>query len=1002
MVNRRRYSATQRNAQRQSWRRVVEQLESRTLLAGTPADIRWTNAATTTTGGTGDTDGFGAAFGTLAPVARGVVHSIIDTYEVMIGSFNYASSSTFYNLTVRVAAPANEFGGTTHVTAVSGIKPSAGTIDMDGGNVDGNPNSDNGWFLDPTPYDASEFWGTIDNAFSGQTGLGSPAEGRSDFYTFMAHEMSHAMGMGSGAFTNMCANTGVSDGEAGTLYAFRGPSIHHLMSSTNGTTDSGVGKHSAKVGRTVNFGGETYIGARDIANSGFFTGTRCLVSNTLALMLKDAYGYSVVMPAQFYTMYAGFNQATGELRVRGGDYTFVSQSEDFVDVWWDGLDFNVLIDVSNDVPGTGALPGAGNLGAFVSKFRPFLFNHVMIDTAGGNDLVYVDSVYHNVTVNTYGGADFIVVGGGDYDANITTGVTVNAGESNDANGNPDEDIFTIDDSSDDLGDDTHTIRTAFYHKPNVGGTFPTNIEFFRILGSQQHETFNIESTDPNTRLDIEGRNGNDRFVLGNPTLNTIAGEVNLVGGSNTDTASFLDGSYPTAAAYSLTNFRVSRAGMANVTFTETEAVNLAAGLGADTITVNYGSGSPVATVAGGQGNDVINVLSDDFPEFQQPVSLAGDAGVDTINFTGRPQTTTTLYGASFDNTNTPTYLLDINTIENLNLNGSASADTFVVRGTRPGINNVINAGDGNDTIYVGSTPDFAYVMDDIDGLLTVNGQNGTDKLVFSDAGSTSAHTYVQTANTFGRAGMTTVAFSSIETVQVIGSGVASTFNIVDQAAGTTTALVAWSGADTINVNSDSIGSATVHFSTSHELAALNIRAGGTAVMDPSFDGSGVIHMDALSIAAGGKLDLADNALLLDYTGASQLPAVQAMINSARNGGAWNGATGIGSSSAAAHTPRNTTLGAMSAGDFKGIYGTKATFAGWYFDDTTVLVKYTYYGDTDFNGKVNFDDYVRTDNGFNNHLSGWVNGDSDANGRVDFDDYVLIDLAFNTQSGTLRR
>jgi hypothetical protein len=69
---------------------------------------------------------------------------------------------------------------------------------------------------------------------------------------------------------------------------------------------------------------------------------------------------------------------------------------------------------------------------------------------------------------------------------------------------------------------------------------------------------------------------------------------------------------------------------------------------------------------------------------------------------------------------------------------------------------------------------------------------------------------------------------------------------------------------------------------------------------------------------------------------------------------------------------------------------------------SVLVRYTYYGDTDFNGKVNFDDYVRTDNGFNNHLTGWLNGDFDLNGTVNFDDYVLIDLAFNTQSGTLRR
>jgi len=85
-----------------------------------------------------------------------------------------------------------------------------------------------------------------------------------------------------------------------------------------------------------------------------------------------------------------------------------------------------------------------------------------------------------------------------------------------------------------------------------------------------------------------------------------------------------------------------------------------------------------------------------------------------------------------------------------------------------------------------------------------------------------------------------------------------------------------------------------------------------------------------------------------------------------------------------------------------MHGAAATFAGVTVDDSAVLVKYTYYGDTDLNGRVNFDDYVRTDNGFNNHLSGWFNGDFDFNGQVNFDDYVLIDLAFNTQSGTLRR
>jgi hypothetical protein len=166
------------------------------------------------------------------------------------------------------------------------------------------------------------------------------------------------------------------------------------------------------------------------------------------------------------------------------------------------------------------------------------------------------------------------------------------------------------------------------------------------------------------------------------------------------------------------------------------------------------------------------------------------------------------------------------------------------------------------------------------------------------------------------------------------------------------------------------------------------------------NGNNVLVDKTLLLASGAILDLADNDMILDYTGTSPLANVQGLIRTARNGGTWNGTSGITSSSAAAANPKNTTLGAMEASDFKSIYGASATFDGQAIDATAVLVKYTYYGDADFNGKVNFDDYVRTDNGFNNHRSGWTNGDYDGNGQVNFDDYVLIDLAFNSQGATL--
>jgi prepilin-type N-terminal cleavage/methylation domain-containing protein len=191
-------------------------------------------------------------------------------------------------------------------------------------------------------------------------------------------------------------------------------------------------------------------------------------------------------------------------------------------------------------------------------------------------------------------------------------------------------------------------------------------------------------------------------------------------------------------------------------------------------------------------------------------------------------------------------------------------------------------------------------------------------------------------------------------------------------------------------------------------ASLTIAGNGSLVVGGAMHVSGgrilaaadhdrLLKVGAIETSAGGIVDLNDNKM--QVTGGSTYAQVIAQISSARNGGAWNGA---GITSGAARGSSSTTLGVLTGGEYRSIYGAGASFEGSSVADSDVLVKYTWYGDTDFNGTVNFDDYVRTDNGFNNQLSGFANGDFDLNGTVNFDDYVLIDLAFNTQSGTLAR
>ena len=209
-------------------------------------------------------------------------------------------------------------------------------------------------------------------------------------------------------------------------------------------------------------------------------------------------------------------------------------------------------------------------------------------------------------------------------------------------------------------------------------------------------------------------------------------------------------------------------------------------------------------------------------------------------------------------------------------------------------------------------------------------------------------------------------------------------------AGTTTTL---SNLQASNVGITKTGPGT--------LAVNNVRAaslavnGGTVSVIANGTNTGTSRLGTLSIT-GASVDLKDNDLILtDGTYA----ATAALIASARAGGSWNG-NGLTSSSAAAATPKNKTLGTVTGAQY--LSTGQTSFDGFSVNASDILVKYTYYGDADMNGVVNFDDYARTDSGFNGAGSTWFQGDYDYNGLVNFDDYSLLDLAFNTQSGTLIR
>ena len=148
----------------------------------------------------------------------------------------------------------------------------------------------------------------------------------------------------------------------------------------------------------------------------------------------------------------------------------------------------------------------------------------------------------------------------------------------------------------------------------------------------------------------------------------------------------------------------------------------------------------------------------------------------------------------------------------------------------------------------------------------------------------------------------------------------------------------------------------------------------------------------------GTLDLADNDMDLK---SGSVATITNQIAEGYNNGGWNGPGGIVSSVAAGDTTHLTALGVIQNNQS----GSAVFTAANPFDGTTpgagdILVKYTYYGDTNLDGLVDGSDYSRIDNGYLTHLTGWQNGDFNYDGVIDGSDYTLIDNAFNTQGAAL--
>jgi hypothetical protein len=183
--------------------------------------------------------------------------------------------------------------------------------------------------------------------------------------------------------------------------------------------------------------------------------------------------------------------------------------------------------------------------------------------------------------------------------------------------------------------------------------------------------------------------------------------------------------------------------------------------------------------------------------------------------------------------------------------------------------------------------------------------------------------------------------------------------------------------------------------------SLTLADGSRATILSDGSDAGTSVLNSLTINPGGTLDVNDNALIVDYTGASPASAIRGKIVEGRGGvgigqGKWAG-TGITSSSAQqinATMPEARSVGyAENAALPLGPY---ATFRGVPVDDTSILIAYTRTGDANLDGVVGDADVTVVGAIYAPGVSQphWALGDFDYNGFVDDGDVTLVGALYD--------
>lgn len=175
--------------------------------------------------------------------------------------------------------------------------------------------------------------------------------------------------------------------------------------------------------------------------------------------------------------------------------------------------------------------------------------------------------------------------------------------------------------------------------------------------------------------------------------------------------------------------------------------------------------------------------------------------------------------------------------------------------------------------------------------------------------------------------------------------------------------------------------ADLTFTSPQRLANVTVD-GGKATLSTG-DRTDAPSVSSLVLSNGGRLDVANQDLLLDRTSAS-IDTIRRFLSLGFNAGQWNGVGGIVSSIIGSNPSAGPTLG----------YADGATGVSGVESDK-VLVRYTIAGDATLDRTVDFNDLVPLAQNYNTSGTTFPEGDFNYDGSVDFNDLVVLAQRYNT-------